>query len=437
MKRTVNRRSLGWFVLVVVSAFCFGAVAQTAVPGAFKHITVDGSFGDWAGVSVAYTASQGPANAIQYENVYIANDQTNLFIRFTLYSPRTDAFANTYDNIFIDADNNPGTGFPVGGIGSEMLVQWGDGYQEKHGGFNETTINNLRWAIAGSVDSTDFELAISLRATYASDGTPVFATNTLAILLEGDDTSYTSVEYVANGGLVYTLALGSAPTVLIPPRTQTAEAGATVHLTVDAAGEPPPAYQWYFNGTNLLGCTSCNLILTNLLLSESGTYTVVAINDSGAVTSAPVTLNVIPAVERRPAARVKVMGEAGSMLNVDYVNLLSATPNWLLLDTVTLASTPQYYFDVTEPLPPQRFYRAWQAGTPSVLPSLSPLGMVPAITLTGSIGHSVRLDYINQFGPIDAWVTLATVPLTNTSQLYFDTSDIGQPARLWRIVPVP
>jgi hypothetical protein len=63
--------------------------------------------------------------------------------------------------------------------------------------------------------------------------------------------------------------------------------------------------------------------------------------------------------------------------------------------------------------------------------------MVPAITLTGSIGHSVRLDYINQFGPIDAWLTLDTVSLTNTSQLYFDTSSIGQPARLWRIEPVP
>jgi hypothetical protein len=49
----------------------------------------------------------------------------------------------------------------------------------------------------------------------------------------------------------------------------------------------------------------------------------------------------------------------------------------------------------------------------------------------------VRLDYINRFGPIDAWITLDTVALTNTSQLYFDTSSIGQPARLWRVVPVP
>jgi hypothetical protein len=65
------------------------------------------------------------------------------------------------------------------------------------------------------------------------------------------------------------------------------------------------------------------------------------------------------------------------------------------------------------------------------------LHLVPALTLTGNIGHSVRVDYINQVGPIDAWSTLDTVALTNTSQLYFDTSSIGQPTRLWRIVQVP
>jgi hypothetical protein len=63
--------------------------------------------------------------------------------------------------------------------------------------------------------------------------------------------------------------------------------------------------------------------------------------------------------------------------------------------------------------------------------------MVPAITLTGVTGNSVRVDYINQFGPVDAWVSLATLTFTNTPQLYFDTSVIGQPARLYRIIALP
>jgi hypothetical protein len=147
-------------------------------------------------------------------------------------------------------------------------------------------------------------------------------------------------------------------------------------------------------------------------------------------------LNVIAAVERRPVPGVKVTGETASLLDVDYADSPNPAPTWTTLGSVSLTITPQYCFDLTMPLPPQRFYRAWQVGTPGVRPSLD-LHLVPAIALTGSIGHSVRLDYINQYGPIDAWVPLASVPLTNTSQLYFDISAPGQPQRLYRVVQIP
>jgi hypothetical protein len=147
-------------------------------------------------------------------------------------------------------------------------------------------------------------------------------------------------------------------------------------------------------------------------------------------------LNVIPSVERRPVPGITLMSEAGSSLNLDYADAIVPPPSWLPLDTVSLASPPQFYFDLSAPLPPQRFYRAWQVGSPSVIPALD-LHMIPALTLTGNIGNSLRVDGINQFGPTDAWFTLDTVTLTNTSQLYFDVSVVGQPQRLYRLVPVP
>src|ERR1019366_1240940 len=159
----------------------------------------------------------------------------------------------------------------------------------------------------------------------------------------------------------------------------------TVHLAANAAGVPPLAYQWYFNGPSLLSCTNPDLVLTSLLLSQSGTYTVVISNVYGAVTSAPVMLSVIPAVERRPVPGVKVTGETGGLWNVDYADSLSPAPNWTPLGSVSLTSTSQYFFDLTLPLPPQRFYRAWQTGIPGVRPSLD-LHPVPSITLTGNIG---------------------------------------------------
>jgi len=213
MKIQTHLGILAAIAVSLLSLTCGSSVyAQTSVPSTFKHITIDGSFNDWTGVPLAYTAPAGPTNAIQYENVYIANDENNLYIRFTLYSPRANAFANSYDNLFIDADNNSATGFLVGGIGSEMLVQWGGGYQEKNGSFNEGIVNNLGWANAGSADNLDFELAVSRGATYASDTNLVFATDTIAILLEGDNTSYASTVFAPpSGGLVYTFASPPEP----------------------------------------------------------------------------------------------------------------------------------------------------------------------------------------------------------------------------------
>jgi len=115
---------------------------------------------------------------------------------------------------------------------------------------------------------------------------------------------------------------------------------------------------------------------------------------------------------------------------------LGPSPGWVTFDSVTLTNSSQWYFDVSTPLPSQRFYRAWQTGGPSDIPALD-LKMVPAITMTGLVGGSVHVDYINQFGPTDAWVALDTVMLSNTSQHYFDVSAPGQPPRLYRLVQVP
>ena len=220
------------------------------------------------------------------------------------------------------------------------------------------------------------------------------------------------------------------------PQTQTAEANSAVDLRVRVISASPLFCLWYLNDTNLISCgTNCVLELTNVEFSQSGAYSVVVTNATGAVTSSPALLNVVAPVERRPVRGVKVTGQTGSLLNVDYANSLSPAPNWTRLGSVSLTSPSQYCLDVTLPLPAQRFYRAWQA-TPLSQPPTLDLHMVPAITLTGAVGSSVRVDSINRFGPIDAWVTLDTVMLTNTSQLYFDTSAPGQPQRLYRLVQV-
>jgi hypothetical protein len=53
-------------------------------------------------------------------------------------------------------------------------------------------------------------------------------------------------------------------------------------------------------------------------------------------------LNVIEPVERRPVPGVKVTGEAGSLVNVDYADSLRPAPQWTTLGSVNLSGTPKY-----------------------------------------------------------------------------------------------
>src|SRR5687767_1886542 len=118
-------------LIVATGLFCGGAFA-----GTFKTINIDGSFGDWAGVPLLESDPvDSPANVVDYGDIYVANDDNYLYIRFTLHTPANPF--TSFQNIFIDADNDGATGFNAGGfVRSEMLIQGGAGYQQKNGGFN-------------------------------------------------------------------------------------------------------------------------------------------------------------------------------------------------------------------------------------------------------------------------------------------------------------
>ena len=106
----------------------------------------------------------------------------------------------------------------------------------------------------------------------------------------------------------------SAPSFASQPQTQTVVAGGNITLSATVTGSPTPAYQWQKNGTAIAGATGASLALTNVQAADAGTYTLVATNSAGTVTSTAAVLTVsppsssAPAIARHPQAQTVATG---------------------------------------------------------------------------------------------------------------------------------
>ena len=75
----------------------------------------------------------------------------------------------------------------------------------------------------------------------------------------------------------------------------TATVGQTVTFSVTADGTTPFTYQWTKNGANITGATAATYAITNVQLTDAGTYAVAVSNAAGSATSDGAVLTVNPA----------------------------------------------------------------------------------------------------------------------------------------------
>ncbi len=216
----MKRINVGKVFLVLVSA---GALAINASGGTYANITIGSGFSDWAGVPVAYTDEDGVNNpsGADFQNIYLANDNNYLYIRFTLQQPADPIDGwNTY--IWLDGDMNPATGFnPFGNpnFGSSLMIINDQAYQQAGGGWNEGTLANADVAYAcDSLPGTNFEFRIALDVTGVSGafaGVPLLPGNTIGVQLGNETGTDDSLPDWANyGALTYTLATVPEPGTL-------------------------------------------------------------------------------------------------------------------------------------------------------------------------------------------------------------------------------
>ena len=177
-----------------------------------SSIVIDGSFDDWARVPPAFTDPQDSTESLDYKDVFITNDADFIYMRVTLWAPGD--FNDFHNNIFIDADSDVATGYGFSGIGSDLLIQSGGGYEQQPGVFNNGTVSGLDWLLAPAGTSTDVEFRFSRRAVYDGSGAFVFTTNTIVLALEAENPGFATKEIAPDSaGYRYTFA---APTQLGP-----------------------------------------------------------------------------------------------------------------------------------------------------------------------------------------------------------------------------
>ncbi len=148
-----------------------------------------------------------------------------------------------------------------------------------------------------------------------------------------------------------------APIILQPPADQSALSGGDATFTVEAGGQAPLFYQWWFNEVNLPGETNSTLLLTTVQLAQSGSYRVVVSNALGAVTAEaafkvlePVAITVQPASQTVGATNSVTLSVSATgsppllyQWRLNGVNIPGAVFPTLTLSNVGPASGGSYY----------------------------------------------------------------------------------------------
>lgn len=168
-----SKRVAIFFAIVAAPLFWGGEASGKAAP-----IAMDGLFNEWRGVEVAHVDSRGDAasGAVDFQDLSIANDRRDLFIRIQLGVEVVLQESNRI-TLYIDTDDNAATGIPLGDMGADLSWTFGRRSGELAG-------RPVRWAAIGIIAAPSHsgdEFEISLSRDAKPGGAPLFPSNTIRL----------------------------------------------------------------------------------------------------------------------------------------------------------------------------------------------------------------------------------------------------------------
>ena len=153
------------------------------------------------------------------------------------------------------------------------------------------------------------------------------------------------------------------PVIVTQPASQTVALGNPGLFSVIATGVAPLACQWQQNGTNLPGATNATLLLTNVLLSQSGyEYSVTITNTAGSALSSNAWLTVAgPLLAVIPGSTNNQFGFTAVPAKTYDLLVSSNLITWTTQQVVgPFGTSSNFTLPLASPTNGARFYRLWQ-----------------------------------------------------------------------------
>jgi hypothetical protein len=238
------------------------------------------------------------------------------------------------------------------------------------------------------------------------------------------------------------------PLITTQPQDQLVHAHGTVSFSVTATGTDPLAYQWTFNGTNLLNTTNSTLNITNVRPWNLGSYTVVVTNYSGSVTSEVAQLTMHPFIATPFSGFTTYWGQTnilsvgawGSGL-LDYqwffngVAIPNATGATFILPAIQFTNAGLYSVVVSSP---------WGSVTNTpyqvvVNPANVVIRICPDVMIEGTVGYSYLIESTTDLSNTNSWMTetnfILTQPIQHWNDNNTDINHPNNPRKFYRVLP--
>jgi len=273
--------------------------------------------------------------------------------------------------------------------------------------FSVTASNalNYQWYFNGS------KIAGAIAATYSipsvtnsAQGSYYVVVDNIVTMMDiyGDSSSTGAATNSNNANLI--IASVAAPAFTTQPASQTVNAGATVTFTAAASGSP--TYQWQKNQTNISGATNATYTITSAATTDSGNYTVLAMNGGGTVSSTTASLTVnaaaaAPSFTTQPTPQTiapgttvvfsaAATGATSYQWNLNTSPISGATSPRLLIANATSANAGNYTLTATNGSGPTTSSPAALAVTSTTAP-----GHLVNLSILSNITGSLTMGFVN------------------------------------------